>query len=245
MAEQWVWRDDQKALLNAANARRLLVRGAAGTGKTAAAVERLRGLLAAGVSGHTVTVLAPQPLLARPYQDLLASVDSPATSAVNVLTFGGLTRRMVSLYWPMVAQAAGFAVTSAPTFLDSESAQWAMAKVVEPLMSSPGFFETVRLPRARIYGQILDNMNKAALVGFELDEIGRRLAVAWSGEAAQVRVYDDVQAAANAFRKYCLTYGLLDYSLTVEVFVQHVWPLAACQNYLKARARHILYENSE
>lgn len=245
MVDQWVWRDDQKALLEAASGRRLFVRGAAGTGKTQAAVERLRRMLAAGIPGHTVTVLAPQPLLARPYHDLLASVDSPATSAVNVLTFGGLTRRMVSLYWPMVAESAGFAVTGAPTFLDSESAQWAMAKVVEPLMSSPGFFETVRLPRARIYGQILDNMNKAALVGFGLDEIGRRLAAAWSGEPAQVRVYDDVQAAADAFRKYCLTYGLLDYSLTVEVFVKHVWPLAACQNYLKSRARHILYENSE
>jgi hypothetical protein len=152
---------------------------------------------------------------------------------------------MVGLFWPMVAEQAGFRADILPTFLDSEAAQWAMAKVVEPLMSNPGFFETVRLPRSRIYGQILDNMNKSSLVGFDLSEIGNRLSAAWIGDKGQLRMYDDVQTAANAFRKYCLEYALLDYSLTVDMFIRYVWPLDVCRQYVMSRSRHLIYDNCE
>ena len=243
--QRWTWTADQEAVLDIQTPARKFVRGMAGTGKTQAAVERLRRLLFAGVAGHTVSIWTPQPLLAQPYLSALRAPDMPSSSDVQILTFGGLSRRMTGLFWPMVAQQAGFRPDVQPTFLDSEAAQWAMAKVVEPLMSNPGFFETVRLPRSRIYGQILDNMNKSALVGFNLAEIGSRLSAAWVGDKGQLRMYDDVQTAASTFRKYCLEHGLLDYSLTVDLFMRHVWPLGACQRYVMERARHIIYDNCE
>lgn len=241
----WEWSDQQQRVFETTPATKMFVSGMAGTGKTQAAIERLRRLLRGGVSGHTITIWTPQPLLSQPYQAALHAPDIPANSDVQILTFGGLSRRMVGLYWPLVAEAAGFRPDVQPTFLDSEAAQWAMAKVVEPFMSNPGFFETVRLPRPRIYGQILDNMNKSALVGFDLSEIGARLSAAWVGDKGQLRMYEDVQTAATEFRKYCLEHGLLDYSLTVDVFTRYIWPIPACQNYVMARARHIIYDNCE
>ncbi len=241
----WTWTANQEAVVRLEAPAHKFVRGAAGTGKTQAAVERLRRMLSDGVPGHTISVWTPQPLLAQPYLSALRAADMPPNSDVQVLTFGGLSRRMVGLFWPMVAAQAGFNLDVQPTFLDSEAAQWAMAKVVEPLMSNPGFFETVRLPRPRIYGQILDNMNKSALVGFELSEIGSRLSAAWVGDKGQLRMYDDVQTAASAFRTYCLEHGLLDYSLTVDLFMRHIWRLEVCQRYVMERARHIIYDNCE
>lgn len=241
----WDWSPEQQRVFDITRPMKYFAQGMAGTGKTQAAIERLRRLLFSGVAGHTITILTPQPLLAQPYQLALRAPDIPPNSDVQLMTFGGLSRRMVGLYWPLIALQAGFKPNVQPTFLDSEAAQWAMAKVVEPLMHNPGFFETVRLPRSRIYGQILDNMNKSALVGFDLGEIGARLSAAWIGDKAQLRMYEDVQTAANAFRSYCLEHGLLDYSLTVETFTRYVWALEPCRRYVMARARHLFYDNIE
>jgi hypothetical protein len=70
---------------------------------------------------------------------------------------------------------------------------------------------------------VLDNLNKAATVGFPHTEIGERLKSAWIGEAKQARVYDDAQEAALRFRRYCLEHNLLDFSLQLDVFLKHLW----------------------
>lgn len=223
----------------------LWVRGVAGAGKTTAAVERVRRLLGRGVAGHTVMICTPQRLLSRPYRGFVGGAERVMGSDPQFMTFGRLTQYGVGLYWPWVAEAAGLPTGVQPTFLDAESAQWLMGLVVAPQMAQAGIFQTVKLPRARIYGQVLDNMNKAALVGFDVHTIGERLSRAWSGEVSQLRMYEDVQTAADLFRAYCLETGALDYSLTVELFLRHVWPLPAARAHFEAMARHMIYDNCE
>ena len=71
-----------------------------------------------------------------------------------------------------------------------------MAHIVRPLLSD-GLFGSVTIDRNRLYSQIIDNLNKAAVVGFPYQEIGDRLKSAWSGEPGQSRVYEDAQTCAS------------------------------------------------
>ncbi|MBN2550234.1 MAG: hypothetical protein JXB15_13810 [Anaerolineales bacterium] len=225
---------------------RIFLDGPAGCGKTTAAVERLLRMLERGIPGDTILLLVPQRTLAEPYHRALRLPHTPAGGEVSILTVGGLAQRMVDLFWPLVAERAGFAHPDAlPTFLTLETAQYYMAHLVRPLLEVEHLFESVTIDRNRLYSQILDNLNKAAVVGFPFSEIGERLKAAWIGEPGQSRVYEDVQYCASRFRAYCLEHNLLDFSLQVEVFWQHLWPEPACRDYLHSIYRHLIFDNLE
>jgi hypothetical protein len=225
---------------------KVFLHGPAGAGKTTAAVQRLLHLLQAGLPASAILVLAPQRTLTAPYADALRSHrPRGATAAVPLLTAGGLAQRMVELYWPLVAEQAGFAQPDrAPTFLTLETAQYVMARLVRPLLEE-GLFQSLTIDRNRLYSQIIDNLNKAAVVGFPHTEIGQRLQAAAMGEPAQANVFADAQRCASLFRQHCLAHNLLDFSLQVEVFWQHVWPLAECRRHLTATYHHLIYDNIE
>src|SRR5512141_3386331 len=110
---------------------KLFVSGPAGTGKTSAGVERMRYLLAQGVPGESILMLAPQRSLQEPYLDLLYSPERGAGGDVTSATMGGLARRMVDLFWPIAGEVAGFARPDLPpVFLSLETAQYYMAHIV-------------------------------------------------------------------------------------------------------------------
>jgi hypothetical protein len=225
--------------------RRVFLEGLTGTGKTTAAVARMMALLRAGVPGGEVVVLLPQRTLAPAYEKALRARGTPAGSEVSVLTLGGLGQRMISLFWPLIAEQAGFGQPKRPpVFLTMETAQYFMARIVRPLLEE-GYFDAISIDRNRLYSQLLDNLNKAAVVGFDHTELGPRLKAAWVGDQVQLRVYDEAQAAAVQFREYCLGHNLLDFSLQFEVFARHLWPLAQCRDYLLGRYRHIIFDNAE
>ena len=235
----------QSALVDLSADRTIFLEGPAGTGKTTAAAARLGRLLRSGVPGDQALVILPQRTLAEPYSAVLRRPAIPAGGEVTVLTLGGLAQRMVELFWPLVARPAGFAQPDRPpVFLTLETAQYFMARIAGPLLDQ-GYFETIVIDRNRLYSQILDNLNKAAVVGFPHTEIGARLQAAWRGEASQLRVYTEAQICASNFREYCLAHNLLDFSLQYELFAQHLWPLPACRNHLLSRYRHLFIDNIE
>ncbi len=235
---------EQREISEAPLGRRFL-EGPAGSGKTTAAVARLAHLLEAGAAGSEVLVLVPQRALGAPYAHLLRTPGLAAGGLPAVLTIGGLARRMVELFWPVAAEAAGFAHPEhPPTFLTLETAQYYMAHLVRPFLET-GYFDSVTIERNRLYSQILDNLNKAAMAGFDHTEIGRRLKSAWVGELAQLRVYDNAQECASLFRSYCLQHNLLDFSLQVEVFTRRLWPEAVFREYLLNSYRHLIADNIE
>ncbi|MCR4406420.1 MAG: hypothetical protein NUW24_05790 [Anaerolineae bacterium] len=222
----------------------IFLEGPAGAGKTTLAVQRLRHLLSAGVPGENILVWVPQRTLAGPYYQALRTPDLPGGALVDVVTIGGLARRMVDLFWPLIAEQAGFDPTRPPTFLTLETAQYYMARVVEPALRS-GAFDGVTIAPNRLVSQIIDNLNKAAVVGFPVDEIAQRLKEAWAGESSRLRIFDQAQACALRFRQTCLQHNLLDFSLQIEVFVHHLWPLPLCRYYLLGRYRHLIVDNVE
>lgn len=227
-------------------ASKTFLEGPAGCGKTTAAVERLLKLMEGGVPGDSILLLIPQRTLAAPYYAALRTPGVVAGGMVTVLTVGGLAQRLVELFWPLVAEEAGFARPEfPPVFLTLETAQYYMAYLLRPLIDEQGLFDSVTIDRNRLYSQIIDNLNKAAVVGFPHNQIGRRLKAAWAGDPGQARIYEDAQACAFSFRQYCLDHNLLDFSLQLEVFLHHLWPAPICQEYLLETYRHLLVDNLE
>ena len=125
-----------------------------------------------------------------------------------------------------------------------ETAQYYMSKIVNPLLQQ-GYFGAVTLTPNRLYSQLLDNLNKSALVGFPYTEIAARLKSAWSGASSQLRVYDQAQEAIQLFRQFCLDNNLLDFSLQLEVFSKHLWPAYLCRQVLTSQYRHVIFDNIE
>lgn len=224
---------------------KIFLSGPPGCGKTTAGVERLRALLVAGLPADSLLILTPQRTLQIPYETALAAQEIPPGGQVTLVTIGGLARRMVSLFWPMVSEAIGFAhPDEPPLFLTLETAQYYMARIVRPLLEE-GYFASVTINRNRLYSQVLDNLNKAASVGFAHTEINERLKTAWSGDPGQRRVFEDAQECANRFRQYCLENNILDFSLQLEVFWKSIWRMPECRDYLIHQYQHVLYDNIE
>lgn len=235
----------QRALIDRPADAKIFLEGPAGAGKTTAGVARMLRLLESGVAARFMLVLVPQRTLAAPYYEALRQPKRRPGGQVTVATAGGLARRMVDLFWPLVAEEAGFAhPDQPPTFLTLETAQYYMARVVHPL-AEQGAFESVVIDRNRLYSQVLDNLNKSAVVGFPHTEIGERLKAAWTGEEGQRHIYDSAQMCASRFRDYCLANNLLDFSLQMEVFLKHLWNMNLCREYLVRTYRHLIADNVE
>jgi hypothetical protein len=227
----------------------LFLEGPAGVGKTTVAARRLLHLVISGVPAEQILVLTPQRTLLTPYLRVLRSADFPPGGTVDTLTVGGLARRMVDLFWPLIAEGAGFAHPDRPpVFLTLETAQYYMARIADPLIDK-GAFEEITIDRNRLLSQILDNLNKAALVGIDYAQIGERLRVAWSGASVRAAAFDYAQECANEFRALCLAHNLLDFSLQVEVFVNHLlkrpWPPGESFMTRFSRYRHLIVDNLE
>ena len=235
----------QLSIIEAPAASKLFLRGPAGTGKTTVGVERMRALLNTGIPAGQMLVLTPQRTLQDPYLNIIHNPEMAPGGEVTPATVGGLARRMVDLFWPLAAEMAGFAQPeNPPVFLTLETAQYYMACLVRPLVDE-GFFASVTIDRNRLYSQVLDNLNKAAAVGFPSTEIGDRLTGAWYGDPGQRRVYADAQESANRFRHYCLEHNLLDFSLQMEIFWNILWRTPECHAYLTRQYRHLICDNIE
>jgi hypothetical protein len=224
---------------------RIFLSGPTGCGKTTVGVERMKHLLKQGIRADSLLVLTPQRTLQEPYLVSLRGPETAPGGEVTLATVGGLARRMADLFWPLAAEAAGFAhPDQPPVFLTLETAQYYMAHIVRPLLDD-GYFESVTIDRNRLYSQIIDNLNKSAVIGFPVDEIGARLDSAWFGDPGQRRVYTDAQDCAVRFRQYCLDHNLLDFSLQLDVFWNYLWPDQHVRDYLTRTYRHLIYDNVE
>jgi hypothetical protein len=223
---------------------RVFLEGLPGAGKTTLAVRRMLYLLQGYVPAESILVLVPQRALGAPYREAMWELDMPR-GELTVVTVGGLARRMVELFWPLVSEKAGFAHPARePLFLTLETTQYYMDRVTSEYIEA-GYFDGLSIRRSRLISQIIDNLNKAAAVGFPHTQVAARLKRAWEGESAREQVYDHAQACASAFRAYCLDHNLLDFSLQIELFFGHVLAEPACQRYLFDRYRHLIADNVE
>ncbi|MXV92761.1 MAG: ATP-dependent helicase [Chloroflexi bacterium] len=236
----------QQALVDAPLERKLWLDGIAGSGKTSCGIARLLRLLEQGVPAESILLFVPQRSLAQPYREALRAHPAYSGGQLAVHTIGSLARDLVETFWFLIAERAGFAHPhDLPNFLSLEMVQYFMTRAIESLVAQRDYFKSVRIDRARLYSQIIDNMNKAAMVGFPISEIGTRLQSALGGGVEQAHIYADAQACALAFREYCLQRNLLDFSLLIELFNQQALALPVPRENLRGRFQHLIADNVE
>ncbi len=222
--------------------------GPAGTGKTTAGIAYLEQKLAAGVQPRNVLILLPQQTLSAPWKaaKLALAKTDPNASTLRIATVAELAKEMLERFWPLVAEDAGFeAVDNPPTFLNLEAAQYYMAEIARPLIEQHGYFASVTMDRNRLYSQLIDNLNKASANGFSIKEIATRLQPALGDDESNLRIFADAQDCALRYRQYCLDHNLLDFSLTMQIFSEHLWPHELVQNDLRQRYTHLIFDNIE
>lgn len=224
---------------------KLFLHGIAGAGKTTLGTQRFESLLNGSNEDGGILILLPQRSLANPYKKKFDQHTKPLNRQVDIITMSGLVRRLVELFWLNFSDISGFfAPYQPPVFLTLETSQYYMGHLLDPFLEK-GYFSTVRLSRNRLLSQLIDNINKSAIVGFPYTKIGEKLISSWVGEESQKRVYADVQELINAFRAFCLQNNLLDFSLQVELFKEHVWTSQYCRDYLRNQYAHLIYDNCE
>jgi hypothetical protein len=222
------------------------IEGPAGTGKTTYAIQHIRSLLDQGVQPEHILILVPQRTLGQPYQLAFVDSDWPQGGLTDIVTLGGLARRGLETFWPLVSDKAGFAQpTQAPRFLTIETAQYYMAGFVDQAVRT-GVFDSVSIAPSGIMRQTLDNLSKAAVNGFSLDQIGDRLISAWGDRhSSRPPVYRATVELARQFRDHCLQNNLLDFSLQVEVFMKFLLVEPLYVAYSRSRHFHLVADNLE
>ena len=236
--------EDQNKILKIPINGSIFLEGEAGTGKTTTAIARLNSLLT-NFPGHQILILVPQRSLGQQYNVYLDQHLEYSGSLPSIWTLGSLTRRMVSLFWPMISKEAGFSNPSLPPqFLSTETAQYCMEKAITPFLEQ-GFFQSLVLSRNRLYGQILDDLNKSAIIRFPANEISQWLKSVSNLDAGLAIAFDQVLICANEFRNYCYSNNLLDFSLQVEVFFNNLWILDIFKEYFYKNFRVLIADNIE
>ncbi len=220
--------------------------GPAGTGKTTAAIKHLRALVEGGVPAQNLLVLIPHRALGLPYQQAFAASDWPNGAQIDVATLGGIARRGLERFWPLVAHKAGFAHPERePTFLTIETSQYYMARLVNRELQT-GVFDSVSVTPFNIMRQTLDNLSKAAVNGFPPSEIAECLIAAWGDRhSSRPPVYRATQALALEFRELCLAENLLDFSLQIELLMRYLLDEPLFAQYTRTRYRHVVADNLE
>ena len=235
----------QKDIVLAPINSKIFIEGPFGSGKTTTGVARLNFLIQNGIPAQSILVFIPQRTLAKPFIQYTHSQSFPPGGFPTIITFSGLAQRTIALFWPIVAEKIGFqSPTSPPKFLNIETSQYFMAQVTKEYFDR-GYFLGIYIDRNRLLNQILDNLNKAALVGYPFTNTAERLKSAWTGEPGQKNIYDQAQECAIAFRSFCLKNNLLDYSLQIEIFNKYLWHEEPCRKYLIQNYRHLIVDNLE
>lgn len=223
----------------------LFVCGPAGAGKSTALKKRLASLLAARVPSHTVLTIVSEQNAADGFRNTVADAGLGPHSGLTLVTFYGFAREMVTLFWPVIAQPAGFAEQHGqPVFLSYDMAQIQMRQVIAPMLAE-GAFEGLRLRPQQILSQLLDNLNRAALNGLTLDEMETRLVRTWAGALEHAQYFSRAADAARRFRQRCLDTNTLDLSLVIEVLQNHLLDDPMFVDYITRRYRHLLADNVE
>jgi hypothetical protein len=226
--------------------RKVFLEGMAGSGKTTYAVQHLLAWLAQGVDPSRVLIIVPQAPMARPYQLALHNA-AYSGGAPIITTFAGFARQAVGAYWTEIAGLLGADPSREPIFLNIETAQYFMARFAMPRIAEGEFaLGEMRVAAPRIISQVLDNLTRAALLNEPLERIPERLSKAWGErDSSRREVFKRTYTLAAEFRAHCLQHNLLDFSLTVETFLRHIYPKPEFQAFLQTRFDFLLADNLE
>ncbi len=222
------------------------LKGPAGCGKTTVACYHLRALASKPLAASQTLVLIPQRSLASPYTEIMQDPAFGSSAVPTVLTIHGLAQRTISLFWTILPDEGWFLhPEKPPVFLTLETSQYYLAQIAARTIDEKGYFQNLHIQRPRLYSQILDNLNKSALLGFSLEELTQRLISAWNGESGHTIIYEQAHEIARSFRSFCYKNNLLDFSLQLDIFARFLANHPLVTEYFRRQYAHLIYDNME
>jgi len=236
---------EQLLIAKKASNKPIFLSGLPGSGKSTTGKVFLELLINNKVPGNKILILVPQKSLGLTYSEFFDTVEDYNGSLPTIQTMSGISQKIINLFWPIIANQFNFSnPKQPPTFLNIESSQYFMAKVCEPFFEK-NYFSSIKTEKPRILSQILDNLNKSAIVGFPYEEISIKLKNSWNKDVKHLIAYDEAQECANAFRNYCYQNNLLDFSLKFEIFIKTIQASFLTRQYLFTTYDYFLYDNCE
>ncbi len=237
-----------EALPPVASHRHLYIEGAFGTGKTDLGLMRLRWAMQ-HVQGHgqRVTLLVPSRYAVRRLRRRLDGTIPWAHSPCRLATFAGLMMEAVALAWPVLAEQAGYPnPVPTPRFLNLESAQHLLAPEIQE-RAIQGQFEAATRDHSpgnnRLLSQLVDNLSKAAMYGYSLDEAYVRLARAVPPGRFREGRLEALRTAlkvSRKFRRNCLQQNLVSIDLLYELFLLLLRDAQLTEALVLERCRHLI-----
>ncbi len=197
--------------------------------------------------GQTVTLLVPSRYALRRLRRRLEGTKPVAHSPFRLVTFAGLMMEAVALAWPALAAKAGYpAPVPMPRFLNLESAQHLLAPEVQE-RAIHGQFEAATQHHSpgnnRLLSQLLDNLSKAAMYGYSLEEAYLRLARAVPPGRFQEGRLEALRTAlrvSRKFRRSCLQQNLVSIDLLYTLFRLLLQDPPLTEALLLERCRHLI-----
>lgn len=218
---------------------RLLLVGPAGSGKTAALMDRYRGLVQAGARTDQILVLVADAGQAHAWRRELGLAQA---GPQEIYSYFGFAQKEVRLRWAQVERALPAGLPAAePVFLNVETSHYLMRRLVNEAQAAGRLTEVVAGPQ-RIAVLMASNLwTVAAANGIPAHEVGRRLTEAAGGE--DEALYRQVQATLDEYRQRLLAGRLFDYGLLLETYHRTLLTDPAYVAGLVQRFPHVLVDD--
>ena len=229
----------QSELIYLKKAKKTFLSGKAGTGKTSAAVERVCKLLDKSLS-ETVLVFAPTFRHQLPYLEII----SKKGRTPEVSSYNAFVQKCISLFWPLAAEKTEFDGSKSPFFLDIDSEQIIMSKLIQKRMNE-GQFASLSSSASRICNQIVIAIHKCAAAMIPFDKYPEIMKKSWCGEKTFLPLFDRVYECGEEFKSFCIKNNLLDYSLQLDIFNKYILPDKTFKTWINKKKINFIFDNLE
>ncbi len=225
---------------------KIMITGAAGAGKSLLMLDRYIHMVERlGAPSESILVL------------LLNRTQSLKWRKKTILSGSGLICRTsyygfvqseLRTYYPLLLKSCmdiGYRDIE-PVFLNFESAQYLLAKVINKRREKEGLFEGVTSFSDRISIDLAANLVKAATSNIPYVEIGKRLYSALSQkDETRRRIYGDMDSVIASYRQKCMELGVFDFGMAVELYHNHLLQNQSYRQHLFNRFKHLIIDNLE
>jgi superfamily I DNA/RNA helicase len=213
----------------------LFLEGAAGTGKTTAAVNYTAQLIDSGVDPESILILTPHDNLSLHYKQQF-----PENALLSITTFDDWVERMLEAFWSSIGEAG-----SRPIFLNDELARYYLSRFIAPYAKS-GVFQSIRLSKSRLVGQIFDHYQQAAASGITIEEAETRAASAWTSlHSSRRKVYTVISTILHQYRTSCAENHLLDRAAQKELFFEQLLDSPLFEQHFVEHYRYLIVDSVE
>ncbi len=203
-----------------------IYKGPTGTGKTSILEEKFRKCSLNNGTNENIVFLKN----ASSVKNWRNNLDLEYLGPLNIFTYFGFIQKEVKDRWPYIEKnIKGVRNKIEPTFMNVETAHFVMSKYVEKKRKNNEIFDYINATSSQIAVQLIDNLNYGEMNCLNFKEMKNRL-INWAGEDQQKRkIFKESINIMKIFREFCIKNKVIDYSLLVNLYNNH---LLKNENYL-------------